>query len=252
MLRPQPRSLAAVFGDLVGLLLLELRRDMGLGPALVGAFLRFLLSLFLPLGVQLRRVLFSLLLLLIGFAFLLGLAFLGALLIFSLAVGFTFRRFGLSFGVALLAGSRFSAASSFFSRSARAKEARSLAVCLVPSAMVRPRGPGYPFRMPSVAILFVVIFALPLLLLPRPPLLVILHLSLAISLPVFFLGPVVHVPVTGGFHGRSPARLVPVAPSRFRHWGCRRGLVVFRPGGVPVVAGRPAPHWRRTMDWALN
>jgi hypothetical protein len=90
-----------VFRDLVGLLLLELRRDMGLGPALVGALLRFLLSLFLARGVQLRRVLFSLLDLLIGFVFLLGLAFLGALLIFSLAVGFTFRRLGLSFGVAL-------------------------------------------------------------------------------------------------------------------------------------------------------
>ena len=43
VLCPQPRSLAAVFGDLVGLLLLELRRDMRLGPALVGALLRFLL-----------------------------------------------------------------------------------------------------------------------------------------------------------------------------------------------------------------
>ena len=49
VLRPQPRSLAAVFRDLVGLLLLELRRDMGLGLALVGALLRFLLALLLPL-----------------------------------------------------------------------------------------------------------------------------------------------------------------------------------------------------------
>jgi hypothetical protein len=86
-----------------------------------------------------------------------------------------------------------------FSRSARAKEACSGSVCLVPSAMVTPRGPGYPFRMPSVTILFVVRFVLPLLillelpllLLPCPPLLIILQLSLAISLPVFFLGPVV-------------------------------------------------------------
>jgi hypothetical protein len=58
VLRAQPRGLAAVFRDLVGLLLLELRRDMGLGPALVGAFLSFLLSLLLPLGIQLRRILF--------------------------------------------------------------------------------------------------------------------------------------------------------------------------------------------------
>jgi hypothetical protein len=76
VLRPQPRSLAAVFGDLVGLLLPGLRRDIGLGLALVGAFLSFLLALFLARGVQLRRVLFLLLGLLIGFAFLLGLAFL--------------------------------------------------------------------------------------------------------------------------------------------------------------------------------
>ena len=54
--------------------------------------------------------------------------------------------------------------------------------------------PGYPFRMPSVAILLVVIsslLSLPLLLFPRPLVLLILHLSLAISFPVFFLGPVV-------------------------------------------------------------
>ena len=209
MLRAQPRSLAAVFGDLVGLLLLELRRDMGLGPALVGAFLRFLLSLFLARGVQLRRVLF----------FLVG--FFWSALRFA-ARPCVFRRLSVArflpavFAASCLAWSALSAAqcalgrprqflrfarcaASFFSRSARAKEARSLAVCLVPSAMVRPRGAGYPvqdalsrhFVCCKFVLPLLILLPLPLLLLPRPPLLVILHLSLAISLPLFFLGPVV-------------------------------------------------------------
>jgi hypothetical protein len=78
VLRAQPRGLAALFGDLVGLLLLELRRDMGLGLAFVGALLRFLLGLRLLL-----------LCLLIGLALLFGLALLDAYFVFSLAIKFT-------------------------------------------------------------------------------------------------------------------------------------------------------------------
>ena len=188
MLRPEPRSLAAMLGDLVGLLLLELRRDMGLGPALVGALLRFLLSLLLPLGVQLRRVLFSLLLLLVGFAFLLVLAFLGALLIFRLAVGVRFAVSAFR-SVSRSAGSRFFAASSFFSRSARAKDARSLAVCLVPSAMVRPRGPALSVQDALSRHFACCNIRAPAPVAPLPTVLLILHLSLAIGLPLFFLGP---------------------------------------------------------------
>src|SRR5208282_2322405 len=89
------------------------------------------------------------------------------------------------------AGSRFCAASSFFSRSARANEARCLAVCLGASAMVRPRGAGY-LGMSSIPVSLLIILALPLLLLPRPSLLIVLHLSLTVSLAVLLLGPVVH------------------------------------------------------------
>jgi hypothetical protein len=131
-----------VFGNLVGLLLLELRRDVSLGPALVGAFLSFLLALFLARGVQLRRVLFLLIGLLlvrlapfVGFllvllARLVGLALLDALLLLFLALA------GLPLGVLLLLRLR----RFLFQPVGAGKEARSLAVCLLPSAMVRPRG----------------------------------------------------------------------------------------------------------------
>ena len=66
-----------MFRDLVGLLLFELRRDMGLGLALVGALLRFLLAFAVPAfgrlraSVGLRCSPFWLL----GLAFLLGFRF---------------------------------------------------------------------------------------------------------------------------------------------------------------------------------
>ena len=210
VLRAQPRGLAAVFRDLVGLLLFELRRDMGLGPALVGALLRILLGprlllfrLLVGFALPVGLLLFILFALLgrAGFSDFLLLRFLPGGLRGLLCHRSAVFRLSVRCCPASCCRSFVSAvcAASFFSRSARAKEARSLAVCLVPSAMVRPRGAGYPVRMPSVAILFVVRFvlpllillALPLLLLPGPPLLVILHLSLAIRLAVFFLGPVV-------------------------------------------------------------
>ena len=75
-----------------------------------------------------------------------GLALLDALLLLFLTVG------GLAFGVLLLAGValRFDLRRRFLLQPVGArKRARCLAVCLVPSAMVRPRGPGYPSGCPQ-------------------------------------------------------------------------------------------------------
>ena len=85
VLRAQAVGLAAVFGDLVGLLLPELRLHVGGGPGCLGALLRFMF--------RLHRLLFGLA---VDLALLAGLLPIESLRVFRLAVEFAFGGVGLA------------------------------------------------------------------------------------------------------------------------------------------------------------